>query len=84
MASPIRTALISVLAPAAVAGIFSLGPDGPRHKGEDGLLPLSATRLPAAAPRYQMNKSTIIMPCNNSGYMDPDRTKAWCLLKTAT
>ena len=26
---------------------------------------------------YQMNKSTIIMPCNNSGYTDPATTLGW-------
>ena len=58
-----------------------LGPDGPRHKGDAGFLPESAiSRLPAAPARYQMNRSTIIMPCNNSGYMDPVRTKAWSII----
>jgi hypothetical protein len=27
-----------------------------------------------------MNRSTIIMPCNNSGYMDPVRTAAWSII----
>jgi hypothetical protein len=26
---------------------------------------------------YQMNKSTIIMPCNGSGFTDPQSTKGW-------
>ena len=26
---------------------------------------------------YQMNKSTIIMPCNESGLTDPQSTKGW-------
>jgi hypothetical protein len=27
-----------------------------------------------------MNESTIIMPCNNSGYMDPKRTIGWSII----
>ena len=27
-----------------------------------------------------MNQSTIIMPCNNSGYMDPKRTIGWSII----
>eukprot|EP00912_Choanoflagellata_sp_UC4_P000772 UC4_evm2s485 len=65
--------------PSLVAG-FSLGLSGPRHRSSEGFLPLSATRLPSVEPRYQMNRSTIIMPCNNSGYMDPERTKAWSII----
>ena len=26
---------------------------------------------------FQMNLSTIIMPCNYTGYTDPDSTKGW-------
>ena len=26
---------------------------------------------------WMMNKSTIIMPCNNTGYTDPESTKGW-------
>ena len=26
---------------------------------------------------YQMNRSTIIMPCNNTGFTDPESTKGW-------
>jgi len=59
-----------------------LPPEGPRNKGDDiGFLPPSAvSRLPSAPARYQMNRSTIIMPCNNSGYMDPARTAAWSII----
>ena len=56
---------LSLLLAPVVAGL--LGPDGPRHKGTDGFLPPSATGLTAAPARYQMNRSTIIMPCNDSG-----------------
>ena len=52
-----------------------VGPDGPRIKGDVGFLPETAAQLPAGAARYQMNRSTIIMPCNNSGYMDPVRSR---------
>lgn len=59
--------------------------DGPRDQwrteAELGSLPLSAvSRLPNKPPRYQMNQSTIIMPCNNSGYMDPQRTIGWSII----
>ena len=43
--------------------------------------PLSAVgQLPDKPPRYMMNQSTIIMPCNNSGYMDPKRTVGWSII----
>ena len=29
---------------------------------------------PSKPPTYQMNMSTIIMPCNNSGFTDPKST----------
>merc|ERR1719331_1751610 len=52
------------------------------REGEDlGSIPLSVVgKLPNTAPRYQMNQSTIIMPCNNSGYMDPKRTVGWAII----
>ena len=31
-----------------------------------------ATKLPPWAPTWEMNMSTIMMPCNYSGYMDPE------------
>ena len=63
-----------VAATATVASGFSA--DGPRDQwrtgAELGELPKELVgRLPDKPPRYQMNQSTIIMPCNNSGYMDP-------------
>ncbi len=72
---------VLVVLPAFVSGSFSLGPSGPRQKGSEGFLPPGANGLPSAVgERYQMNQSTIIMPCNNSGYMDPERTKAWSII----
>ena len=61
------------------AGAFAPG-NGPRDQTNRGTLPLSATALPQMEPRWQMNQSTIIMPCNNSGYMDPARTVGWSII----
>lgn len=36
--------------------------------------------LPRMKPTWQMNKSTIIMPCNNSGYTDPNSTRGWAIV----
>ena len=73
-------ALLLLTVAAATTSAF-LPPEGPRHKGDVGFLPPSAiSRLPSASPRYQMNRSTIIMPCNNSWYMDPARTAAWSII----
>ena len=36
--------------------------------------------IPSVCPypvTYQMNRSTIIMPCNKSGFTDPESTKGW-------
>ena len=33
--------------------------------------------MPKFPHTYQMNKSTIIMPCNSSGVTDPQSTKGW-------
>ncbi|CAE8730362.1 unnamed protein product [Polarella glacialis] len=33
--------------------------------------------IPTFPPTYQMNRSTIIMPCNSSGLTDPASTKGW-------
>lgn len=30
--------------------------------------------------RYQLNQSTVLMPCNNSGYTDPARTAGWAII----
>ena len=71
-----------ILLAAAILGLtiaFAPG-DGPRDLKGAGFIPLSATVLPSKPPRYQMNHSTIIMPCNNSGYMDPARTVGWSII----
>lgn len=40
-------------------------------------LTLAATQVPNRTATYMMNISTIIMPCNNSGFTDPTSTKGW-------
>ena len=63
--------LFSICLTASAVALFR--PDGPRNLEGQGFLPLSAAALPTGKkPRYQMNQSTIIMPCNNSG---------WCIAK---
>jgi hypothetical protein len=37
----------------------------------------TAAQLPAGPPVYQLNLSTIIMPCNDTGPTDPASTKGW-------
>ena len=41
--------------------------------------PGSKNALPRAPYKqtWQMNLSTIIQPCNNTGYTDPESTKGW-------
>ena len=39
--------------------------------------PAHAVQEPTWTPTYQMNKSTIIMPCNGTGPTDPESTKGW-------
>ena len=48
-------------------------PPGCNHKGCTTL----PTLLPQWAPTYQMNQSTLIMPCNNTGSTNPASTKGW-------
>jgi hypothetical protein len=48
-------------------------PPGCNHKGCTTV----PTLLPTWTPTYQMNKSTIIMPCNGTGPTDPQSTKGW-------
>ena len=31
-------------------------------------------QVPSGPPTWQMNRSTIIMPCNNTGFTDPKST----------
>ncbi len=78
-----RRSLLLVGASATLASGF--GSDGPRDQwrteAELGELPQEVVgKLPNQPPRYQMNQSTIIMPCNNSGYMDPKRTVGWSVI----
>ena len=78
-----RRSLLLVGVSATLASGF--GTDGPRDQwrteAELGELPQEVVgKLPNQPPRYQMNKSTIIMPCNNSGYMDPKRTVGWSII----
>ena len=37
-------------------------------------------QLPNYPPSYQMNKSTIIMPCNYTGFTDPATIKGWAII----
>jgi hypothetical protein len=83
MMTSMRRSLLLLGATAAVASGF--GTDGPRDQwrteAELGELPKEVVgKLPNQPPRYQMNQSTIIMPCNNSGYMDPKRTVGWSII----
>lgn len=34
-------------------------------------------QVPDRPPTYQMNRSTIIMPCNETGFTDPASTRGW-------
>lgn len=36
--------------------------------------------LPQTVPTWQMNQSTIIMPCNYTGFMDPSTTAGWAIV----
>lgn len=42
-----------------------------------GLFGGALAQLPNHPPLYQMNSSTIIMPCNASGFTDPASTAGW-------
>ena len=41
------------------------------------LATLALAQVPDRPATYMMNSSTIIMPCNNSGYTDPSTTLGW-------
>eukprot|EP00759_Apiculatamorpha_spiralis_P046574 PhF_6_TR42883/c0_g1_i2/m.64969 len=41
---------------------------------------IANAQVPTYPPTYQMNLSTIIMPCNYSGYTDPSTTTGWALI----
>ncbi len=42
-----------------------------------GLLAVAAGSTPRWAATYDMQRSTIVMPCNNSGFMDTAATQNW-------
>ena len=75
MSTAARAALLSTL----VVFTAALGPRG--LMGDNvGTLPPNAIAVPRSAPDYQMNHSTIIMPCNNSGYTNPATTASWSII----
>ena len=37
-------------------------------------------QVPNRPPTWQMNQSTIIMPCNGSGFTDPQSTAGWAVV----
>ena len=80
MVSPRRFIVVMVLS--LGKSLAFLPENGPRLKGQEiGELPGDVVhQLPKHPPRWMMNQSTIIMPCNNSGYMDPARTAAWSII----
>jgi len=41
------------------------------------LLLVGVAQVPNRPPTYMMNSSTIIMPCNNSGFTNVESTKGW-------
>jgi len=41
---------------------------------------LAHCQVPSRSPTYVLNQSTIIMPCNNSGYTDPATTAGWAVI----
>ena len=41
---------------------------------------VAAAQVPNKTPTYQLNQSTIIMPCNNSGFTDPQTTVGWSII----
>eukprot|EP01079_Euglenida_sp_SAG-EU17-18_P010842 gene10842-42_t len=64
--------------PACATGLAPYPPDNPyppgcNHKGCSTV----PTLVPSWTPTFQMNKSTIIMPCNNTGVTDPQSTKGY-------
>lgn len=45
-----------------------------------GLAGLAAAQIPNRPATWVMNQSTIIMPCNNSGFTDPKSTVGWAII----
>jgi hypothetical protein len=44
------------------------------------VLAVADAQKPYKPPTYQMNMSTIIMPCNYSGFTDPKTTIGWAII----
>ena len=44
------------------------------------VLAVAHAQKPNKPPTYQMNMSTIIMPCNYSGFTDPKTTVGWAIV----
>ena len=42
--------------------------------------PTVRSQFPNHQPIYQMNQSTIVMPCNKSGFTDPASTLGWGII----
>ena len=49
-----------------------------------GALLAALGAVPLYPPVYQMNLSTIIMPCNETGLTDPSSTKGWGVVDFGT
>ena len=41
---------------------------------------LAASQVPTWPQTWQLNKSTILMTCNYSGYVDPSTTVGWAIV----
>lgn len=67
--------------PAAPNGsIFPPPGDHPPGCNSHGCTTIPTTLLPKWPATYQMNLSTIIMPCNGTGPTDPESTKGWAYI----
>eukprot|EP01043_Picozoa_sp_COSAG02_P045963 COSAG02_NODE_4254_length_5581_cov_2.070595_6_plen_144_part_00 len=53
--------------------LLLLGPPGAR-------VPLASPQLPRAPPNWALNRSTVIMPCNSTGLLDPATTAGWAVV----
>ena len=67
----------STCKPAPAGSIFPPPGDYPPGCNHKGCTTLPGGLLPKWEPTYQMNLSTLIMPCNNTGRTDPASTKGW-------
>ena len=43
-------------------------------------LAVAAALLPNRTATWHLNQSTIIMPCNNSGFTNPESTVGWSII----